>query len=255
MASENRFGFEWDLYSHLDPKYELQFRNWVAPLQPVDFEGMKVLDAGCGMGRNSYWALRWGARSVVAFDFDERTVAATRRNLKQFHEAHVLFSSIYDIGWKNEFDVAMSIGVIHHLENPHRALSNMVNALKPGGTLLIWVYSYEGNEWIPKFVDPIRTYVTSRLPVRMTYWLSYLASVPLWAMLKIFRGQTPYLRELSTFRFRHVHGIVFDQLIPEIAHYWTKDDVRELIDTVAVKNIRINPGGHGSGWTVTATKY
>lgn len=254
MASEHRFGFEWDLYSHLNPQYELQFKNWVSPLTPADFKDKTVLDAGCGMGRNSYWALKWGAGRLVAFDYDERTVAVARHNLKEFPTTEVLFKSIYDIDWNNEFDIAFSIGVIHHLENPQAALANMVRALKPGGTLLIWVYSYEGNAWVPRFIDPIRKALTSKLPVRMVYWLSYGASVPLWLMLKLFGGSTPYLKELSKFKFWHIHGIVFDQLIPIIAHYWKKSEVADMINQLPVRDIRIHQPPNKSGWTVLAIK-
>ncbi len=255
MASENRFGFEWDKYARLDPQHELQFKNWVAPLTPHDFNGKTVLDAGCGMGRNSYWALKWGAQKIIAFDHDERTVAAARKNLEEFQNAEVLFKSIYDIDWHEKFDIAFSIGVIHHLEDSDRALKNIVSALKPGGTLLIWVYSYEGNEWIPRFVDPIRKHITSRLPVSLVHWLTYGCSIPLWLMVKLFRGPTPYLRQLSTFKFWHVHSIVFDQLIPTVANYWKKEEVRALLELLPVGNIQINrPPSNSNGWTDIAVK-
>ncbi len=254
MASEHRFGFEWNLYSKLNPQYELQFKNWVAPLDPSNFNDKVVLDAGCGMGRNSYWVLKWGAKEVTAFDFDERSVAVARNNLKDFSNVQVIFKSIYDIDWHEKFDIAFSIGVIHHLEDPVRALKNMINALKPGGILLIWVYSYEGNEWIPRFVDPIRKHITSKLPVAFVHWLAYGCSIPLWLIIKIFRGPTPYLRQLSKFKFWHVHSIVFDQLIPTVANYWKKEEVLFLLEQLPIKNIQINHPPNGSGWTVTAQK-
>jgi len=254
MASENRFGFEWDLYSKLNPQYELQFKNWVGPLGPADFKDKVVLDAGCGMGRNSYWALKWGAKRVVAFDFDERSVTATRKNLKEFSQAEVSFGSIYDIAWENEFDIAMSIGVIHHLKDPQRALANMVRALKPDGTLLLWVYSYEGNEWIPKFVDPVRKHITSKLPVQVVYWLSYGCSVPLWFYTRLYQGTKPYIHQLSRSTLSQIHNIVFDQLIPTVANYWRKSEVFDLVNQLEVKNISVQHPLNNSGWTVLAIK-
>ena len=72
MASQERFGFEWKIYSSIEPNHEIQFKRWVYPLSEKDFFGKDVLDAGCGMGRNSYWPLKWGAKSVTAFDFDKK---------------------------------------------------------------------------------------------------------------------------------------------------------------------------------------
>ena len=84
MTSTERFGYEWNKYSHMDPIYESQFRNWIGKLTPNDFKDKNVLDAGCGMGRNSYWALKYGARYLTAFDADQRSVDATKNTLKDF---------------------------------------------------------------------------------------------------------------------------------------------------------------------------
>lgn len=256
MASQDRFGYEWDVYSSLNPHYEIQFRRWVAPLDEKDFKGGTILDAGCGMGRNSYYALQWGAKKVVAFDYDQRSVKAARRNLYEFgHRAKVFFKSIYDIDWENEFDLVFSIGVIHHLEDPKKAIQNLVKAVKPGGKILIWVYSYEGNERIVRFVNPIRKYITSKLPVQIVHLLSYCCSIPLWVVVKMVGGgATPYLKQLSTFSFKHLHLIVFDQLIPAIAHYWTKEEARALFENLPLKDIIIQRSETKVSWTVIGTK-
>lgn len=254
MSSHERFGFEWNKYSEILPQYEGQFLNWIGPVRSSDFKDKRVLDAGCGMGRNSYWPLKYGAESLVAFDFDERSVGRAKENLKEFKNAHVSFKSIYELKEKDSFDVVMCIGVLHHLANPQDALRNFFNALTNGGRLILWVYGYRGNEWIVRFVDPVRKYITSRLPVGLVHLLSYFCSVPLWIFIKIFRGPSQYLTQLSNFSFKHVHSIVFDQLIPDIAHYWKKEEVLELFNGIPFKKIDIKEPSNGSGWTVVAYK-
>jgi SAM-dependent methyltransferase len=254
MASQERFGYEWDKYSHMTPMYEKLFRGWVYPLQPADFAGKKVLDAGCGMGRNSYFALRYGAASVTAFDLDPRSLAAARRTLKDFPNASVSLQSIYDLSYKDEFDLAFSIGVIHHLERPQEALHNLVRALRPGGTLLVWVYGYEGNEWIVRYVNPVRKYITSRLPLPMVHLLSYFCSVPLYIFVKIFRGPSAYLRQMSAYEFWHIHSIVFDQLIPKVANYWKKGEVEALCEPLELSHLDIHAPENKSGWIIIGKK-
>lgn len=255
MSSTDRFGYEWSKYHEIDPNYEIQFSRWVKPLRPEDFKGKTVLDAGCGMGRNSYWALNWGARKVLAFDYDERSVQAAERNLQEYGDrVHVVYKSIYELPWKNEFDLVFCIGVIHHLENPKLAIENLVKALKPGGRLLLWVYSYEGNEWIVKLVNPIRQHLTSRLPLLLVHFLSYFASVPIYLFIKLFKGPGEYLHQLSQFRLAHVHSIVFDQLIPKIANYWTRQEALSLLKLPELKNLQIGRPDSGQGWTVLAMK-
>ncbi len=254
MSSQDRFGYEWDTYTWMTPDYERQFRNWTHPLTPADWVGKRVLDAGCGMGRNTYWPMTYGAASGTAFDFDIRSVARAKETLNAFPNAEVLFKSIYDIDWKETFDIAFSIGVIHHLADPARAVANMVAALKPGGRLLVWVYSYEGNEWIVKFVDPVRKGITSKLPPALVHFLSYFCSLPLFVFVKTFRGPSAYLRQLSTFDFWHIHSIVFDQLIPDIANYWTREEVLSLTKGLPLADVAVHKTPEGTGWILTAKK-
>lgn len=254
MASEERFGFEWNKYSGLAANYEKQFASWVHPLTVGDFKDKEVLDAGCGMGRNSFWSLRWGAKKLVAFDFDERSVARAKKNLSQFSNAEVLFKNIYEIDWQNQFDIVLSIGVIHHLKNPRLAIVKLVQAVKPGGMVLVWVYSYEGSEWIVRYVSPIRKHITSKIPVGLTHFLAYFLSVPLWIFVKIWRGPTSYLRQLAEFKFWHLHSIVFDQLLPEVANYWTKNEASDLFKGLGLENLRVFRPPTDCGWTVIAKK-
>lgn len=254
MSSSQRFGYEWDKYSWITEDYEKQFLNWTSPLTPSDWKGKRILDAGCGMGRNSYWPMKWGASSLVAFDFDERSVSRAKETLKDFSNAQVQFKSIYDISWKDEFDVAFSIGVIHHLKDPKLALKNMVSALKPGGKLLIWVYGYEGNEWIVRYVNPVRIHITSKLPLPLVHFLSYFCSIPLYTFVKIFKGPSKYFAQLATFNFWHVHSIVFDQLIPDVANYWKKEEVVALIEGLVLDSVSITSPVNNSGWILRATK-
>ena len=254
MSSENRFGYEWDKYHFITPAYEQQFRNWTSPMTPEDWKGKKVLDAGCGMGRNSYWPLKWGAISLTAFDHDDRSVARAKETLKEFPNGTVQYKNIYDIDWKNEFDITFSIGVIHHLRDPKEALKRFVDSLKPGGKLNLWVYSYEGNEWIVRFVNPVRITITSKLPPFLVHFLAYFCSIPLYSFVKIMKGPSNYFRQLSTFSFWHIHSIVFDQLIPDIANYWTKEEARALTDNLPLHDIEVKQTPEGTGWIVTGTK-
>lgn len=238
----------------MDERYEAQFRNWTYPLTADDFRGKKILDAGCGMGRNSYWPLVWGAREAVAFDYDVRSVERAKKTLAAFPAARVEYRSIYEIPWQNEFDVVFSIGVIHHLTDPKKALRNLVAALTPGGRLLIWVYSFEGNEWIVRYVDPVRKYLTSKLPLPLVHFLSYGCSVPLFIFVKLLRGPSAYLRQLSTFKFWHVHSIVFDQLIPEVTNYWSKGEVTNLAKHIGLSEVEVHAPPNKLGWILLGRK-
>lgn len=254
MSSENRFGFEWEKYNQIYKNYLVEFKNWVDPLTPDFFRDKKVLDAGCGMGRNSYWVLTWGAKEVIAFDFGERSVLAAKENLAKFDNAKVVWKSIYDISWQEEFDLVFCIGVLHHLKDPQLALKNLVRSLKKGGTLLVWVYGFEGYEWIVKYVSPVRKNITSKLPLPVVHFLSYFCSIPLWVFVKILKGPTPYLKQMSSFGFWHIHSNVFDQLIPDVANYWKKEEVENLFKKAGLAEFEIHSPPNKCGWTIIGKK-
>ncbi|MEK6875355.1 MAG: class I SAM-dependent methyltransferase [Nanoarchaeota archaeon] len=251
-GSQERFGYEWNKFNKIIPKYEIQFLKWVYPLKKEDFKGKRIIDAGCGTGRNSYWPLIYGAKGVFAFDYDKRTVSIAKRNLSKFKNAHVEFKSIYDLKEKNKFDIAFSIGVIHHLEDPDLAIRNLIFSVKKGGIVLIWVYGYEGNEWIVKYINPIRK-ITSKTNPSLINIFSYVFSIPLYFYIKIFNQKSPYLKQISTFKFWHIHSIVFDQLIPRIANYWKKEEALNFFKDKNVYNINIYNVNKNS-WTVICNK-
>ncbi len=181
-GSPDRFGYEWERYSEIRPEYEEQFRRWTVHLEPEDWRGLRFIDVGCGMGRNSLWPMRYGAAGGLAIDVDARSLAAARRNLAEFPQLTVRELSAYDIAAVEEdaqqdaalggFDIAFSIGVIHHLEFPEAAVRAMAKAVKPGGRVLIWVYGRENNGWIVRLLDPLRKALFSRLPIALVHHLA-----------------------------------------------------------------------------------
>jgi SAM-dependent methyltransferase len=252
MSSSERFAYEWSKFDKIIPEYEIQFLKWVYPLKKEDFKDKIILDAGCGIGRNSHWPLKYGAKKIAAFDFDRRTVAVARRNLSAFSNVEVKEESIYNINYNDEFDIVFSIGVIHHLERPRDAILKLVQALKKGGLLLIWVYAREGNERLIKFINPLRK-ILSQLPPFATNIISYLFAVPLFFYLKLIPRRHPYFKQLAGFKFWHIRSIVLDQLLPKIANYWRKEEALGLLEDKGLKNIQIYPVNNNS-WTVIGIK-
>ena len=238
-GSPDRFGYEWGTYAEMLPEYEEQFRRWTVHLAPEDWWGRSFLDVGCGMGRNSFWAMSYGAREGVAVDIDEGSLAAARRNLAAFPSLEVMRVSAYELPFVDRFDIAFAIGVLHHLEDPARALQNMVGAVKPGGRVLIWVYGRGGTRSIISVLDPLRRALFSRLPIALVHHLSLYPAALLWLALRLGLRPIEYFRLLARFRFAHLRSIVFDQMLPRIAHYWPREKVVSLMAEAGLENIRI----------------
>jgi SAM-dependent methyltransferase len=238
-GSPDRFGYEWKTYSEIRPEYEEQFRRWTIHLGREDWNDKVVLDVGCGMGRNTYWPLTYGAKASVSIDVDDNSLTSARRTLAKFPNALVQRMSAYEIQYVSHFDIVYSIGVIHHLEHPELALQQMAKALKPGGLMLIWVYGLENNRWIVWLLDPVRKALFSRFPISIVHHLSLYPAALLWALLRIGMGKIEYFNLIRRMRFRQLRSIVFDQMLPKIANYWSRDEVEQLMHTVGLENVRL----------------
>ncbi len=252
-GSPERFGWEWDAYSDLLPVYEEQFRRWTPGMPRADWAGRTFLDVGCGMGRNSHWPMIYGAAGGTAVDLDERSLAAARRTLKAHPAVEVVRASAYDLPWQDRFDVVFSIGVIHHLQDPARALARMVRAARPGGRVMIWVYGAENMRWLTAGLDPLRRALFSRLPVGLVHHLSLYPAALLWLLLRLGVRPVSYFRLIARFGFPHLRSIVFDQMLPRIAHYWTQAEVEGLMQGAGLEGVRLDWVNEMS-WAAMGTK-
>ena len=251
-GSPDRFGYSWDRYADLLPIHEEQFLRWTA--QDKSFwKGVRFLDGGCGIGRNSYWPMTYGALGGVAVDVDDRTLRRAQRNLEKFSGVEVRKQSIYEISEKDAFDVAFSIGVVHHLADPDAAVGRLTRATKPGGQVLVWLYGRENNGWIIYLFNPARRALFSRLPLRLVHLLSWPLTALLWGALRLGLPPGAYYRLVRRFSFDHLRAIVFDHMIPRIALYYTRAEAEALLARAGLIDIRANWVNENS-WSVIGRK-
>ena len=130
----------WTEFDGEVPEYEENFQDMVEPLGPADYLGQLVLDAGCGFGRHSFFAARYGAE-VVALDCSPQAVAAARSNTKHLHRVHVVQGDLECPPFRQDiFDNVLCFGVLHHLADAQKAFSSLKPLVRPNGRLQVWVY-------------------------------------------------------------------------------------------------------------------
>lgn len=96
-----------------------------------------VADIGCGTGDAAERLAPYVAR-VIAVDRESTMLAAARRRLERFRNVDFRQGDIFNLPLcDGEADMAVLMLVLHHLEDPGRALAMVTRAVAPGGRVLV----------------------------------------------------------------------------------------------------------------------
>ena len=111
---------------------------YIAPLDVSIFQDARVADIGAGNGRFALTLLEAGAREVVAVE-PSCSIEVIHEKAKQFPDGvlqplHAAGDQLPPLG---DFDVIISLGVVHHIEEPEPVVSAAYAALRPGGKFIV----------------------------------------------------------------------------------------------------------------------
>ena len=239
QATAAGFGWQWTHFTHEDERYAEQFLGWIGPVEPEFFRDKIVLEGGCGKGRHTLLAAAWGAREVIGIDLSRavETAFSATRNLPN---VHIVQADIYHLPLPRIFDYAFSVGVLHHLPDPKGGFDSLSSKVKPGGHVSAWIYGAENNEWITRFVNPVRERLTSRMDQRVLLQLSKIPAASVFLATKLVYGPlnrskagssiarhlfyNDYFKAIAPFGWREQHTIVFDHLVAPTAFYIPRNE-------------------------------
>jgi SAM-dependent methyltransferase len=140
------FGDEWERFDFLDLDKLLslqeQFEKYIKPLPEGFLEQNKLIiaDIGAGSGRWSYFLKHFAAKLYVIEPSSKAfNVACSRFNnekritlLNQSVESNQVPAS--------SLDLAVSLGVLHHIRDTGAAIKQVSEKIKPGGYFLGYLY-------------------------------------------------------------------------------------------------------------------
>ena len=114
--------------------------------RPAGRKPQDILIAGCGTGQRSIaMARRFGGEHMLAVDLSLASLGYARRKSEElgltiaYAQADILELE-RDLGGR-QFDLIESLGVLHHLADPWTGWVKLLSLLRPGGFMLLGLYS------------------------------------------------------------------------------------------------------------------
>lgn len=252
------FGDQWQRYTDNEGYYgsaDLFADMLGGALRPEDFHGASVAEIGSGTGRIVSMLLEAGAAKVVAIE-PSAAFEVLARNVGDDPRVELLSMRGDELPPGLELDFVVSIGVIHHIPDPDPVIRAARAALRAGGRIVIWVYGREGNRGFVGALELLR-----KLTVRLPHAPLALLAAALTAALEIYiplcrllpLPMRDYARHvLGRFSRRKRYLVVYDQLKPAYAKYYTGQEAVSLLERAGFESVT-SRHRRGYSWTVVGT--
>ena len=120
-----------------------------------------ILDCGCGSGwLTCALALHYGVE-VTGLDFSLRALARARGTagcLGVAERIRLIGGDLFELRFDGRFDLAVSLGVLHHTADTRRAFEHLRRSIHPGGHVYVGLYHEPARKtFLDYFRDLLRT--------------------------------------------------------------------------------------------------
>jgi 2-polyprenyl-3-methyl-5-hydroxy-6-metoxy-1,4-benzoquinol methylase len=241
------FAYEWK-YIYKENEYEKNnFFHFLSPfLNGQDLHGKATLDIGCGSGRFTKWAALSGTEVSFGTDLGE-TVEVAYAMTKHLPNVCIVQADIYTMPFRTQFNIAYSIGVLHHLPEPEVGFSKLPQVLKASGKMVIWVYNRRNNARALYFYEPLRS-LLKKLPKPLLYKLCYFPggvvhSINLFGRWLASIGFPEIETRLPFAYYRHFPfnmklNDAFDVLATPKSNYYYVEEIKAWFERAKLHNIQ-----------------
>jgi len=253
------FGEQWLRYSDNEGYYgslEL-FSDMLSPfLKLEDLKNCKVAEIGSGASRIVNMLISAGVKHVIAVEPSD-SFEVLCQNIKEPDKVTCLKLMGDQLPAYGDLDYIFSIGVLHHIPDPKPVVEAACRALRPEGNFFVWLYGKEENEFYLALIKPLRI-LTRKLPHLVLASLVLLIYHPLNLYIRLCHRFPLPLREYLLSIFEKMSPekrklIIYDQLNPAYAKYYSRQEAIKLLEDGGFVNVRIHHR-HGYSWTVIGTK-
>ena len=251
------FNNQWKLQGELNKDYwasdEIlidQFNN-IFDLNQIS--NKIVGDIGAGTGRVVRTLLNFNPKKVFAVEPSDVGIKKIKNDFIDKNNLKIIQSDGLNFQTDDLCDFIFSLGVIHHIKDTTDVLINIRKNLKKNGQLIIWVYGYENNLPYIIFYKIISKF-TKYLPDRLLYILANILN--LFLQIYIFFCKfinlplkDYLLKVFNKFGWTKQTDVIFDQLNPQYAKYYKKEEILKELKDAGFKDLKISHR-HNYSWTV-----
>jgi SAM-dependent methyltransferase len=229
--TRDSFGYEWTaLYpQHGQTEREREIERFVfleyTRTLPSDYRGKLVLDAGCGNGRYAKFTSEWGAR-VVGVDISS-AVDVAAANLRSHDHVDIVQADLFRLPFRpGVFDLAYSVGVLHHTPDAAGAFRSVARTVRAGGSFSIFVHArgnrmlYRSNMLLRRFTAKASYKTTWRFSRALTALGQLLDRIP-------FAGPMTALMLRQIFYFSSDQHNNFDHYSAGFTSFHRREEVQE----------------------------
>jgi 2-polyprenyl-3-methyl-5-hydroxy-6-metoxy-1,4-benzoquinol methylase len=132
-------------------------RNTLSILRKDVKPGLRVIEIGCAPGKILAWVRSVTGVTVSGLDYSTVGISHARQLFVALGlDADLRCEDLVETSFEpGRFDLAYSIGVVEHFEQPARVVRKHVELLRPGGVCIIAIPNYTGiYRWLQQRLDP-----------------------------------------------------------------------------------------------------
>ena len=231
------FGLQWNRYEVAHDDEDRATFQAKTGFQLSELAGQRVLDAGCGGGRYCKVAAEAGAL-VTGADHSSAVEKATKL-CGHLDSVRLVQADLKRLPFEPEsFDLAFSIGVMHHDTETRAVFDAVSKMVRPGGRMAVWLY--RRNTWPQEVLNSFLRWRTTRwAPEKLEPWCRFGA---FWGGIPLLKQTLSKVVNFSTHpNWENRVCDNFDWYAPEFQHHHSTDELAGWFEAAGFEDVAVLP--------------